>query len=274
MNCIFFLTLSAIYAINAFSNNQLMTGVWLSSAAYCDPKDYSSMILGGPATGFIYKNSIYDAKTDLRGYIGILDKTQSIYVILRGSSSIMNWIDDAEVRKVPYTTYYNECNKCEVHNGFYRSALGVRNQTIESVKKLQKEYPNFDIIVTGHSYGASAGQLLAMELTKEKIPVVIYNYGQPRTGNQEFAHFVNTVLDEYYRTTHNKDMVPHIPILGYVHSCKEIFEDINGNLMMCSETNCEDPLCTNQYHLYQTNTDDHKEYLNHTMSCANSLLRF
>jgi hypothetical protein len=131
------------------------------------------MVLGGPATGFIYKDSIYDMKTDLRGYIGILDKTQSIYVVLRGSSSLMNWIDDAEVRKVPYTTYANECNKCEVHHGFYRSALGVKSQTVESVKILQKEYPRYEVVVTGHSYGASVGQLLAMELAKEGISVEV-----------------------------------------------------------------------------------------------------
>ena len=272
MYCIFFLSLYAI-AINAFSNNQnqMMIGVWLSSAAYCDPKDYHSMVLGGPGTGFLYKDSIYDPKTDLRGYIGILDKTQSIYVVLRGSSSIMNWVDDAEVRKVPYTTYLDECNKCKVHNGFYRSALGVKSQTVESVKILQKEYPLYETVVTGHSYGAAVGQLLAMELAKEGIKTKLYNYGQPRTGNSLFADFVNTILDEYYRITHNKDMVPHIPVLGYVHSCREIFEDADDIVKMCSETNCEDPACANQYHLYQTGVDDHEIYLNHTMSCSNSL---
>jgi hypothetical protein len=252
---------------------QLNIGVWLSGAAYCGKENYKKMNLGGPATGFVYKDTLYDVKTDLQGYIGTLSTTKSIYVVLRGSSSVMNWLDDFEVKQVSYTSY-PECN-CKVHNGFYRSALGVSNKTIDTVKALKKLYPTYSVVVTGHSYAASTGQLIAMELERNDIRTKLYNYGQPRVGDKKYAGFVNTIIYEYWRATHNKDTVPHVPpidVFGYYHSCREVFEDIDGKLFQCSEVQCEDPKCADQYSLVETNTNDHSYYLGHKLSCNDSTI--
>ena len=250
---------------------QLSTAVWLSGAAYCGKEQYATMQVGGPATGFAYKDVLYDVTTDLQGYIGVLSSTKTIYVVIRGSSSKLNWLDDFEVRLVQYPA----CDGCNVHRGFYRSALGVSNHTIYTIRTLQKYYPTYSVLVTGHSYGASCGQLLAMELERNGIHTKVYDFGQPRVGDKHYANFVNTVITEYYRTTHNKDTVPHVPpinVFGYYHSCREVFEDETGNLTECSESNCEDTKCANQYKLKNTNTDDHLYYLGHRMSCEESAI--
>jgi hypothetical protein len=267
----FFLFLNFLSTIFSYDSTQLNTGVWLSGAAYCGKDKYKTMILGGPAAGFTYKETLYDAKTDLQGYIGILPTTKSIYVVIRGSSSTMNWLDDFEVKLVPYNTF-PECN-CKVHYGFYNSASSVTDKMLTTVKSLQSQYPGYSVVVTGHSYGASCGQLLAMELVKNGISVKLYDYGQPRVGDAKYAAFVNTKITEYYRTTHNKDIVPHVPPIegfGYQHSCREIFEDSTGKLTVCSATNCEDPKCADQFSLVQTNSDDHLYYLGHRVDCTQS----
>lgn len=266
--CLWFGFLSGIVS---YDPTQLNTGVWLSGAAYCGKDKYNTMKLGGPATGFIYNETLYDINTDLQGYIGILPTTKSIYVVLRGSSSVRNWLDDLEIKLVPYNSF-PECN-CKVHYGFYNSALAVASKTIETVKQLQIQYSDYSVVVTGHSYAASTGQLLAMELVKYGIEVKLYNYGQPRVGDAIYATFVNTQITEYYRTTHNQDIVPHVPpieVLGYLHSCREIFEDYAGKLTLCSATNCEDPTCADQFSLAQTNGYDHLYYLGHSISCNES----
>jgi hypothetical protein len=266
---IYFLTSS----IDAYNSEQANICEYLSGAAYCGKENYNTMKLAGPASGFVYKDTLYDVKTDLQGYVGYLSSKKTIYVALRGSSSALNWLDDIEVRLVDYTSWPT-CG-CKVHQGFYRSALGVTNKTIESVSLLKKRFPTYKVIMTGHSYGASTAQLLAMELEKKGINVEIYNYGQPRVGDPKYAGFVNTVINDYWRFTHNKDIVPHVPPtagFGYLHSCREVFEDENGELHLCSEANCEDPMCANQYSLTQTNTDDHSYYLGRRIDCENSII--
>ena len=267
----FFLFFAFLSKITSYDYSQINTGVWLSGAAYCGKDKYKTMILAGPASGFTYKETLYDVKTDLQGYIGILPTTKSIYIVIRGSSSVMNWLDDFEVKLVQYDTF-PECD-CKVHNGFYRSALGVVEKMIASVKALKLQYPGYSVVVTGHSYGASCGQLLAMELIKKGISVKLYDYGQPRVGDEKYAAFVNSKISEYYRITHNKDIVPHVPpidVFGYKHSCREIFEDVSGNLNICSALNCEDPKCADQFNLVETNGDDHSYYLGHRVACAES----
>ncbi len=272
---IFYLFLFSTHS-SAFDLRIANTSVWLSGAAYCGNDNYDNMIIGGTAKGFVYFDTLYDIATDLQGFVGILPSTREIYVSLRGSSSAMNWLDDFEVKLVPYTTF-PECN-CQVHNGFYRSIKGIRERAIASVNALKKVYPLYSVVITGHSYGASTCQLLAMEFIAANITydLKIYNFGQPRVGDKIYSEFVNQHIgNNYYRFTHNRDIVPHVPPIkefNYYHSCGEIFEEANGNLRECSCIDCEDSTCADQYKLWQTTGDDHSIYLGHELSCESSTL--
>ena len=262
------------YFVNAsYNSTQAQIGVYLAGAAYCGKDKYSTMVLDGPAKGFVVTGTIYDRPTDLQGYVGYLDSSKTIHVILRGSSSVLNWLDDFEVRQVDYTTW-SDC-KCKVHNGFYKAALGLRNETIRLIKVLKISKPKYVIYINSHSLGSSVGDLLSMELLKEQIETNVYGYGKPRVGDKTYAQFYNGKVKEHYRHTHNRDIVPHVPPIegfGYYHSCQEIFETESGEIKFCSQTDCEDKTCGDQYSLSQTNSDDHLYYLGHKVSCEESTL--
>ncbi len=199
--------------VNSYDPQTALTSVWLSGAAYCSKDIYYQMNLGGPAQGFKIHIALYDYKSDLQGYTGILSNTNQIFVVFRGSSSARNWLEDFEIKQVPYLSNNNQCTDCKVHNGFYKSSLAVKNDVLLSVRGLKKKYPNYEIIVTGHSYGASCAQLIGLELLANGYQdVSVYNFGQPRVGNKIFANYVETILaDKLWRFTHNKDIVPHLP---------------------------------------------------------------
>ncbi len=264
-------SLASLFYTSTYDFNQMNIGVYLSGAAYCDKLNYNTMKLAGPASGFIVKDTLYDSKTDLQGYTGVLPSTKSIYVSFRGSSSAMNWMDDFEARKVDYKSW-PDC-KCQVHNGFYKATLNLKDQTISSVKNLQKLYPGYSVYVVGHSLGAAVAELISLELLTNGITSHVYNYGQPRVGDISFASYAKPKIGDYWRVTHNKDMVPHTPptdVMNYYHSCGEVWEDSYGTLHTCSSTTCEDPKCADQFALYQTSTEDHSYYLDHRVSCEAS----
>lgn len=258
--------------ILSYDLNQANVNVWLSAAAYCDKESYYTMKLAGPASGFIVKEILYDKKTDVEGYIGILPSTKTIHVVIRGSSSVRNWIDDFIVVKTPYITF-PECD-CEVHEGFYMATLSLSNITISTVLKLLYENPTYNVICTGHSLAASIGALLALELKTFGIESSVYNYGQPRLGDQQFSTFLNTQLLHYWRFTHDNDIVPHVPPMKmkYIHSCGEVFENESGELRECSLTDCEDITCADKYSALDVNSDAHSVYLGHFMSCNTSTI--
>jgi predicted lipase len=249
---------------------------WLSGAAYCGKENYDTMVLGGPAQGFVVHNSLYDIKSDLQGFIGTLNN--NIYIVYRGSSSPLNWIYDFEIRQIKYDSY-PDCEDCMVHKGFYHSALDIKDQTLFHLKALKLKYPRYNIIVSGHSYGAAVCQLVAMEIAKLGLgQVSVYNFGQPRVGNSVYAFLVNQVIEQHWRFVHNRDIVPHVPPpfdfvdggLEYMHSCVEVFEDENGVLNVCNNTKCEDVNCSSQYKITELNSADHSVYLGHRLSCEES----
>lgn len=265
------LLLTSFNFVNPFLDVDIAnTAVWLSGASYCGKENYKSMRLSGPAKNFQVTDVLYDSNTDLQGYIGVLKQSKIIYIVFRGSSSKLNWMADFEVIRTPYYTY-PEC-ECSVHKGFYKATTNLKDKTVESLKKLKMETGFSRVIVTGHSLGAAIAQLIGMELNALNIINDVYNFGQPRIGNEKYARFLNKIKLNLNRFTHNKDVVPHTPPRksGYQHSCMEIFEDSHGNLNKCSQTDCEDPLCSNQYSMTQTNTQDHSFYLGHYLDCGNS----
>jgi len=268
---ILFLLANICFGFQTYNSTQANIGVYLSGSAYCGKSNYTSMNLIGPAKGFMVNGILYDIQTDLEGFTGYLESTKTSHVVLRGSSSALNWLDDFEVKQIDYTTW-PDC-ACKVHDGFYKAALNLRNETLRQVKMLLIKNPTYKIILNGHSLAAAVLDFLSMELLKDGIKSELYIYGKPRVGDKTYSQYFNSKNLQHYRHTHNKDMVPHLPPIdgfGYYHSCQEIFEDSLGNVKFCSQTDCEDKTCGNQYNLVQTNTQDHLYYLAHRVDCASS----
>jgi len=260
----------ALFASSTVDMSVANTAVWLSGASYCGMENYKTTELAGPAKNFQVTDILYDEETDLQGYVGLLKETKTIYVVFRGSSSRLNWRADFEIIRRDYDSY-PECD-CSVHTGFYKATMNLKDETIYAVLNLKRETGYKKVVVTGHSLGAAVAQLIGMELFAVDIDNEVYNYGQPRIGNDKYAVFVNEIIKSLRRFTHDRDMVPHIPPrdVGYLHSCREVFEDKTGNIKECSSAECEDPHCADQYRLSQTNTEDHSYYLGHFLDCSNS----
>ncbi|VDM67057.1 unnamed protein product [Strongylus vulgaris] len=105
--------------------------------------------------------------------------------------------------------------------------------------------------VTGHSLGGSMASLGASYIlgeklaTKEKTKLV--TFGQPRTGNEAFKIAHEMQSDYVFRVTHWRDMVPHIPNVGYYHHRAELkFVEVRTYpyyfLLLAHGTRCEHTL--------------------------------
>ena len=247
------------------------TSVLLSGATYCDKNIYKTMKFTGLARGFEVEDVLYDKSTDLQGFTGVMHSQKTVYVAFRGSSSLLNWIDDAEVIKTAYDTY-PECG-CKVHTGFYKANNGLKSKTIAAIKRILQKTGYNNVVVTGHSLGAAVAQLISMELRYASIFNTVYNFGQPRIGDDKYARYVNTIGQTVWRFTHNKDPVPHLPpeAMDYKHSCIEIFENEYGELYECNNHDCEDKNCADQYSFARKNASDHNIYLGYSLDCLQSI---
>ncbi|KAK0411916.1 hypothetical protein QR680_005915 [Steinernema hermaphroditum] len=158
---------------------------------------------------------------------------KAIIVSFRGSQGVTQLLMEADktifTKKVAFIGggnvseyFFNAFNLLWV-NGVKDDFLSLRNK-----------YPDYEVWVTGHSLGGSmatlcAGTMLKLQYTtKDKLKLV--TFGQPRTGDQDFANAHDAQFTYSFRVTHKRDLVPHVPFRnmeGYVHHKYEVWYNNN-----------------------------------------------
>lgn len=85
---------------------------------------------------------------------------EEIVVAFRGSSSLRNWIADFDFVLVSY----EYCDGCFVHDGFKESWDQIKTYALSYLESAFATYPDYTLVVAGHSLGAAVGTLAATEL--------------------------------------------------------------------------------------------------------------
>lgn len=169
---------------------------------------------------------------DNKELMGFLVQSQSdpshIGIVYRGTDSLMDWLEDFEFRKVPFTDIPNGGHTEHGFTQLYRSVLvehpgdaDVPPQTLNDfLASLHMEPWNAArVTVTGHSLGAALAILTAagLAVSKPELPLEIYSFAAPRVGDHTFAATYNALVPNSYRIYNKPDLVPHVPIslLGY-----------------------------------------------------------
>lgn len=93
-----------------------------------------------------------------------VDNTRDeIVVAFRGSSDLRNWIADFDFIQVSY----DYCDGCYVHDGFKESWDEIKSYALSYVESAFATYPDYTLVVTGHSLGAAVATLAGTELRIE-----------------------------------------------------------------------------------------------------------
>lgn len=191
------------------------------------------------------------------GYIGRSD--EAIIIAFRGSSTVENWIIDFEFLHTPYPPVKNAF----VHSGFYAGYQQVSDIILPIATKLQDQY-NLPVICTGHSLGAALTLLTAIGLNEAGVKgVQVWNYGEPRVGNDVFSNYTTESLDILYRVINQHDIVPHLAPqnVGYHHVAREVWFPTNYTYYELCDKSGEDPTCADSVPAIQYRPTDHLTYL-------------
>lgn len=118
-----------------------------------------------------------------------------------------------------------------VHEGFLTALTYVWRDIWSFIKKSRGRRW---LWVTGHSLGAALATLAIAKLRLEKDEPVngLYTFGQPRTGDADFArHFNADYSAQTFRYVNNNDIVPRIPFrsMKYRHVGTFRYFDDGGN---------------------------------------------
>lgn len=136
----------------------------------------------------------------------------TIVVCFRGSDQVIDWINNFKAFQVELPSL-NDRNVL-IHDGFYDTYVGVKNDIIDYVKEQLEQNPDIEnILCTGHSAGGAQSELCLMELAT-LYPGKNFSsltFGSPRTGNKQFSQCFKTKCNEIYHFVNGHDPVPHLP---------------------------------------------------------------
>lgn len=165
-------------------------------------------------------------QTDLMHAL-VVDQPFSTILAFRGTKHAKDFLTDAEfIRTKIYPKDYRE-----VHEGFWKAWLSVRESIIDFARTVPSHKPFY---VTGHSLGGATANICCWELASLGIPFFqCYTFGEPRLGNKAFVKDCELKFGGIkYRMVNNLDIVPRSPALftGYRHTKRNIYISEDGSL--------------------------------------------
>jgi hypothetical protein len=259
------LSVSQVKATEAYNSTFSAEMLHFAGAAYCPGNvvENWSCSFCSEVKGFQMYGVVYNSSTDMLSYVGYRADTDAIVVAFRGTSplSILDWVTDLNFFQVGAV-----CPGCEIHEGFLGAYLSVRDETVALVKEIVTQYPESQVVITGHSLGGALTHLASVDLaTNEGITAdTIYSFGAPRVGNKVFVDTAERLFHNSttYRVTHGLDPVPHVPprLWDFYHPPTEVYYDgLNTGYKVCDGSG-EDPTCADQW-LIALGVTDHVTYL-------------
>lgn len=165
-------------------------------------------------------------KNDTEGFVAANDRI--IVVAFRGTepTHLQDLLADARVLRVAAPL------AGKVHRGFLNAFNLVEEQMFGAIQRFRKPGQPQSLWCTGHSLGAALAVIAAAKLLAAGQTVNgLYDFGQPRVGDEEFAKEIERRLSgRYFRFVNNNDTVTRVPpeTLGYGHSGALRYIDSGG----------------------------------------------
>ena len=149
---------------------------------------------------------------DLEPFALVAQRNSKVYVIIRGTESLEDWYNDAEIDQVPYVLT-NISDVGLVHEGFFDLYKSLRDALVNQLARLQNVRT---LYITGHSLGAALAMvatpdLIANTFVQQPKNVFQYNLAGPRAVDPALANFLNRGPANIYRIVNSCDLVPEVP---------------------------------------------------------------
>ncbi|KKY29691.1 putative feruloyl esterase a [Diaporthe ampelina] len=226
------LTFASLFASVALAQKtQVSTTVYdqLSRYARFASASYSSNC-ANPPFGSSVEKEFEDKKTDTQVTLFRDDNAQEYILSFRGTSNVQDFLTDLDQTLVSCSAADGiSCLGCTCAQGYLGQYVSVQDDIVTTLTSSLASSPSYQLVVTGHSMGGALASLAAASLQGQNFTLTAYTYGQPRTGDQAYADYVDTVFtgaSTMIRATHSNDGVPQIPAQsdGYRHHTTEYWE--------------------------------------------------
>lgn len=138
----------------------------------------------------------------------VATKGTDTYVVIRGTLTPLEWLDDATIVPVPFALNWGNTTQ-----GFKTIYTQLSPTIIHAIDTLKAAGTFADLYVTGHSLGAALAHLAVADIfAQRQISAISYTLAGPRAGDPAFAAaFLHAGL-QTWRIFNTEDIVPTLPL--------------------------------------------------------------
>ncbi|KAK0407560.1 hypothetical protein QR680_019266 [Steinernema hermaphroditum] len=158
------------------------------------------------------------SKNTCAGMLAVSEEAKAIYVVYRGSSMdkqlFTEFVQGIGAQLGAWEKFVGSSGVMTYFYGAFQSLFigaGIKSDLM----KLKEEHKDYRIWVTGHSLGGSLASMTALYLVNQTLfhadKVKLVTFGEPRTGNYNFAKAIEQNIKFRYRVIHRNDFVTNIP---------------------------------------------------------------
>ncbi|MCO4769017.1 MAG: lipase family protein [Deltaproteobacteria bacterium] len=141
-------------------------------------------------------------------WLGSRDET--VFVVFRGTSTSTEALLDLDITQVDFPLLSGDGGG--THEGFTERYVELHPGLRADIDGLLQTGDFARLAFTGHSLGGSIATLAAATFADEgELPVLVYSFASPRTGDRDFAARYNGLVDQSWRVTNPRDLVPGFP---------------------------------------------------------------
>jgi triacylglycerol lipase len=138
----------------------------------------------------------------------VATKGTDAYVVIRGTESPLEWLEDATLIPVPFAPDWG--NTTQGFKGIYNQLSSTINQAIQTLRSTNAFTA---LYLTGHSLGAALAQLAAADIyIRQHVSPVSYTLASPRTGDPAFTAAFDRAGLQNWRIFNTEDIVPTLPL--------------------------------------------------------------
>lgn len=176
------------------------------------------------------------------GYLAVDHEKGVVILGFRSSTTQQDWYSDFEIYATDYQPVsiddYEElvatgkippCKDCKMHRGFHRFTDTLSSKYLARMIAILQYFPEYRIVVTGHSMGAAMATIAGIELRLKGYEVTVLTYAPPRMFNRNMSKWVDEIFETatlhekflksgkvtfekgYIRVVHIEDYIPMLP---------------------------------------------------------------
>jgi predicted lipase len=206
---------------------------------------------------------VSNEKQVLAGFVAWDPSINAIVVSFRGTvGSITDWVHNLAYTK---TYPFDQLPDVGVHHGFWNSWQYLATPTLAAINTIQQSHGGARVVLTGHSLGAAIAADAALDMSvNHGLETSVVNFGSPRAGNAGFHAALQQHVSDFFRVTHARDIVPHVPpeAFGFYHASTEVFFPGSDTQYQLCDGSGEDSACSDRCAKWLScvSVDDHLNY--------------